>query len=110
MKTFVFDVMLNGRFVCTLKYKYCALFPIDFEDLTKFVLKKRPTLKGKDFRIAFLLWQDLKKEKMYEVVGAEQGDCVGCCFDKEGCTLDIPIPCRKGLIYKEIKESDNERV
>ena len=53
MKTFVFDVMLNGRFVCTLKYKYCALFPIDFQDLTKFVLKKRPTLKGKDFRIAF---------------------------------------------------------
>lgn len=43
MKTFVFDV----------KYKYCALFPIDFEDLEKFVLKKRPTLKGKDFRIAF---------------------------------------------------------
>ncbi len=36
-----------------LKYKYCALFPIDFEELTKFVLKKRPTLKGKDFRIAF---------------------------------------------------------
>ncbi len=33
MKTFVFDVMLNGRFVCTLKYKYCALFPIDFEEL-----------------------------------------------------------------------------
>lgn len=51
--TIVFDVMLNGRFVCTLKYKYCALFPIDFEDLTKFVLKKRPALKGKDFRIAF---------------------------------------------------------
>ena len=33
MKTFTFDVMLNGRFVYTLKYKYCALFPIDFEDL-----------------------------------------------------------------------------
>lgn len=53
MKTFVFDVMLNERFVCILKYKYCALFPIDFEDLKKFVLEKRPTLKGKDFRIAF---------------------------------------------------------
>jgi hypothetical protein len=53
MKTFVFDVMLNGRFICTLKYKYCPLFPIDFEELEKFVLKKRPTLKGKDFRIAF---------------------------------------------------------
>lgn len=53
MKTFVFDVMLDGRFVCTLKYKYCALFPIDFEELEKYVLQKRPTLKGKDFRIAF---------------------------------------------------------
>lgn len=40
MKSFVFDVMLNGRFVCTLKYKYCALFPIDFEDLTKFIPQK----------------------------------------------------------------------
>ena len=53
MKTLVLEIMLNGRFVCTLKYKYCALFPIDFEDLTKFVLKKRHTLKGKYFRIAF---------------------------------------------------------
>lgn len=32
MKTFIFDVMLYGRFICTLKYKYCALFPIDFEE------------------------------------------------------------------------------
>lgn len=55
MKTFVFDIMLDGRFICTLKYKYCALFPIDFEDLEKFVLQKRPTLKGKDFRIVFLI-------------------------------------------------------
>lgn len=28
MRTFKFDIMLNGRFVCTLRYKYCALFPI----------------------------------------------------------------------------------
>ena len=53
MKTFAFDIMFNGRFICTLKYKYCELFPIDFEYLTKFVLKKRPTLKCKDFRIVF---------------------------------------------------------
>lgn len=53
MKIFIFDVMLDGRFICTLKYKYCALFPIDFEDLEKFVLQKIPTLKGKDFRIVF---------------------------------------------------------
>lgn len=53
MSTFVFDVMLNGRFICTLKYKYCQLFPIDFEDLKKFILSKKPSLKGKDYRIAF---------------------------------------------------------
>lgn len=53
MKTLVLDIMLNGGFVCTLKYKYCALFPIDFEELKKYILKKRPTLRGKDYRIAF---------------------------------------------------------
>lgn len=45
MKTLTFDVMLNGRFICTLFYKYCPLFPIDSEELVKFVLEKRPTLK-----------------------------------------------------------------
>ena len=45
MKTFVFDIMLNGRFICTLKYKYCALFPIDFEDLEKFIISKKSSLK-----------------------------------------------------------------
>ena len=53
MKTLVFDVMLNGRFVSTLRYKYCPLFPIDFDELKEFILSKRPTLKGKDYRIMF---------------------------------------------------------
>ena len=53
MKNFTFDIMLNGRFVCTLRYKYCVLFPIDFEDLKKFILSKRHSLKGKDYRITF---------------------------------------------------------
>lgn len=52
MRTFKFDIMLNGRFVCTLRYKYCALFPIDSEDLKKFILSKRSYLKGKDYKIA----------------------------------------------------------
>lgn len=51
MRTFKFDIMLNGRFICTLRYKYCALFPIDSEDLKKFILSKRPSLKGKDYKI-----------------------------------------------------------
>ena len=46
---------LTKQIVCTLKYKYYALFPIDLEDLKKFILNKRPSLKGKDYRIAFQL-------------------------------------------------------
>lgn len=30
MKTFVFDVMLDGRFVCTLKYKYLCTISYRF--------------------------------------------------------------------------------
>lgn len=48
-----FDVMLNGRFVCSLKYQYCSLFPITEEELSKFVESKRPSLKGKKYNIAF---------------------------------------------------------
>lgn len=50
-KALFFDIMLNDRFVCTLKYMYCPLFAIRYEALIKFVLDKRPTLKGKPFRI-----------------------------------------------------------
>lgn len=53
MKKFVFDVMLNGRFICTLAFEYCPLFPIKYEELEKFILKKRPTLKGTNYKIAF---------------------------------------------------------
>ena len=45
MKEFIFDVMLDGRFICTLKYKYCVLFPIDLEELNKFILKKKTNFK-----------------------------------------------------------------
>lgn len=53
MKTLVFDVMLHDRFVCTLKYRSNPAFPIDVEDLSRLVISKRPTLRGKDFRIVF---------------------------------------------------------
>ena len=52
MKDLIFDVMLNGRFVCTLKYRFCPLFPITEEELAKFVEEKRPSLKGKNYKIA----------------------------------------------------------
>lgn len=48
-----FDVMLDGRFVHTFRYQYCPLFPIDEQELEKFVTDRLPTLKGKDFKIVF---------------------------------------------------------
>lgn len=53
MRSLYIDVMLNERFVCTLRYRYNPLFVIDGDDLKKFVLSKRPTLKNKPFRILF---------------------------------------------------------
>lgn len=53
MKTLTFDVMLDGRFVCTLRYEYCPLFPVSGRELRDFVVSKRPTLRNKDFRIEF---------------------------------------------------------
>ena len=53
MKDLIFDVMLNGRFVCTLKYSFCPLSPITPEEIAKFVESKRPSLKGKKYNIAF---------------------------------------------------------
>lgn len=52
-KALFLDIMLNNRFVCTLKYMYCLFFAIRYEALIKYVLDKRPSLKGKPFRIMF---------------------------------------------------------
>lgn len=41
----VFDVMADGRFICTLKYPHCSLFKVDMDDMMAFAMKKRPTLK-----------------------------------------------------------------
>ena len=53
MKELTFDVMLADRYVCTMRYKYCPLFPIDTDELHEYVLRKRPTLRNKKFRIEF---------------------------------------------------------
>ena len=62
MKPILLDVMLNGRFVCQLKYKGMPfpemidgkVVPVyDSEDMARFVFEKRPSLRGKDIRIEF---------------------------------------------------------
>ena len=53
MRDLIFDVMLNGRYVCTLAYPFCPLFTLTQKELEEFVEKKRPTLKGKKYNIIF---------------------------------------------------------
>lgn len=50
-KVMSFDVMSGDRFVCTLEYKYCPLFPVTVKELEDFVISKRPTLRGQKFKI-----------------------------------------------------------
>ena len=53
MKWLIFDVMLQERFICTLKMKICPLFPVSEDEIKQFVESKRPSLKGKKYIIAF---------------------------------------------------------
>ncbi len=53
MKTFKFDIMLDGRFVCSMSYTYSPLFRLDIDDLVNFIESKRPSLKGKDYQIEY---------------------------------------------------------
>ena len=61
-KKVLLDIMLNGRFICQLKYEGMPfperidgkIVPVyDAEDMARFVFEKRPSLKGKDIRIEF---------------------------------------------------------
>lgn len=53
MRTLIFDVMLKGRFACTLRYKYCPVFPTDSKDLHDFIISKRPALRNQPFNAVF---------------------------------------------------------
>ena len=52
-KVIRFDVMLDGIYQGTLSYEYCPLFQINGDDLVKYVEQMMPSLKGKNFNIAF---------------------------------------------------------
>ena len=47
MRTIIFDVMCNGRFVMQYRYKWCPAFPINLEEVVNEIVSKRPILKGK---------------------------------------------------------------
>ena len=47
------DIMMDGRFVGQLPYTPNPLRPLTEEQAVSYVVDKRPSLKGKDFKIAF---------------------------------------------------------
>lgn len=51
MKTVIFDVMCNGKFIMQVKYKWCPAFPINLEEVMNETVTKRPTLKGKHIEL-----------------------------------------------------------
>ena len=54
MRKLPIDVMdRNGRFICTLRFPYCPLFRKREQKVSDFVTSKLPTLKNKQFTIAF---------------------------------------------------------
>lgn len=52
-KTIYLDLMDGNIHIGQLPYKYCALFPIDEREVRKYVLQKRPSLKGRNIRVEF---------------------------------------------------------
>ena len=69
MKKIKFDVMLGARWQCTLTYEYCPLFPLDEQDLRKFIEEQRPTLKNKPYRIVLSINNSYHKETDIKSVG-----------------------------------------
>ena len=47
------DIMIGDKFYQQLPMQYCPLFPIEEEDVVKFVLDRLPSLKNKRFTINF---------------------------------------------------------
>ena len=50
MRTIIFDVMCDGRFVMQHKHRWPA-FPINIDEAVKEVISKRPSLKGKHIEL-----------------------------------------------------------
>ena len=55
------DVMIKDRFVCQLIFYYCPLFKITDEELNEFVVKNKPNLVKKKFKVFFSVNRVLRK-------------------------------------------------
>lgn len=46
-----FDIMQEGRYLCTMHMPHCGAFKVDMLEVVQYVEDKRPSLKGKDYNI-----------------------------------------------------------
>lgn len=55
MKKVYIDVMVLGgvKFYCTLPFLYNPLFPVSEEEVRKYVISRRPTLRYQPFTVVF---------------------------------------------------------
>ena len=53
MKKVRFDIMLGDRFLCTMTYTYCPAFKLTWDEIERYILEKRPSLKSKDYSVYF---------------------------------------------------------
>lgn len=51
MRTIVFDVMCDGRFITQHFYRWCPAFKLNFEEVLNEVISERPSLKGKHLEL-----------------------------------------------------------
>jgi len=50
-KVLFYDIMMGGRFVCTMRHHYLPCFPLDLEKILSEIFEKRPSLQSKRFDI-----------------------------------------------------------
>lgn len=53
MEKVLFDVMVDGRFICSMGCEYNPLNPLSIDRLVKLVTRRYPSLKQKNFLIKF---------------------------------------------------------
>lgn len=53
MAQVLFDVMVDGRFICSMGCEYNPLNPLSIDRLVKLVTRRYPSLRGKEFIVLF---------------------------------------------------------
>lgn len=47
------DIMVNGRYLCTMRKPHCPAFRLSIQELRDYIEKQRPSLAGKTYDVYF---------------------------------------------------------